>query len=79
MHEPPQVPNFFEEGQFPEYRLHLRPGHALAIEPMVNRGTYATALDPDGWTIRTADGEPSAHFEHTVIVSKDGPLIMTLP
>lgn len=79
MHEPPQVPNFFEEGQFPEYLLRLRPGHALAIEPMVNRGTYQTTLNRDGWTIRTADGEPSAHFEHTVIVSKDGPLIMTLP
>jgi len=79
MHEPPQVPNYYAEGQFPEYRLRLRPGHALAIEPMVNKGHWATSLDGDGWTMRTADGEPSAHFEHTVIVSKDGPLIMTLP
>lgn len=79
MHEPPQVPNFLEEGHFVEYDLTLRPGHALAIEPMVNAGGAAVVQDADGWTIRTADGLPSAHFEHTIAVHKDGPIILTLP
>jgi len=78
MHEPPQVPNFVQEGQFAEYDLVLRPGHALAIEPMVNMGTWAVAQDADRWTIRTADGLPSAHFEHTVVVTKGEPLVLTL-
>jgi methionyl aminopeptidase len=79
MHEPPQVPNFVEEGQFVEYDLTLRTGHALAIEPMVNLGDWRIRQEPDGWTMRTADGLPSAHFEHTVIVTKDAPIILTLP
>jgi methionyl aminopeptidase len=79
MHEAPQVPNFVDEGHFPEYELLLRPGHALAIEPMVNMGRWQVTQDADGWTVRTADGLPSAHFEHTVIVQKGEPIIMTLP
>ncbi len=79
MHEPPQIPNFVEDGQFAEYDLTLRPGHALAIEPMVNAGDWRVVQDPDAWTIRTADGRPSAHFEHTIVVSRGGPTILTLP
>lgn len=79
MHEPPQVPNFVDEGHFAEYDLLLRPGYALAIEPMVNMGGWQVTQDDDGWTVRTADGLPSAHFEHTVIVQKGEPIILTLP
>jgi methionyl aminopeptidase len=78
MHEPPQVPNFVAEGQFAEYDLVLRPGMTLAIEPMVNAGSPAVRVDRDGWTVRTLDGQPSAHFEHTVAVGRDGPEILTL-
>jgi len=77
MHEPPQVPNFVQEGHFAEYNLTLRPGHTLAIEPMVNAGTYAVVQDANRWTIRTADGQPSVHFENTIAVSKNGPVILT--
>jgi methionyl aminopeptidase len=79
MHEPPQVPNFVAEGQFVEYDLMLRPGMTLAIEPMINAGGPAVRVDADGWTVRTADGRPSAHFEHTVAVGRKGPQILTLP
>ncbi len=77
MHEPPQVPNFVQEGQFAEYDLVLRPGMTIAIEPMVNMGTAAVKQDRDGWTVRTADGKPSAHFEHTVAITKGKPEILT--
>jgi methionyl aminopeptidase len=77
IHEPPQVPNFVAEGQFAEYDLILRPGMTLAIEPMINAGTPAVRLGADGWTVRTADGRPSAHFEHTVAVTREGPEILT--
>ena len=79
MHEAPQVPNFVDEGHFAEYDLRLRPGYALAIEPMVNMGGWQVKQDADGWTVRTADGLPSAHFEHTVVVQKGAPIILTLP
>ena len=79
MHEPPQVPNFVAEGQFVEYDLLLRPGMTLAIEPMINMGGSAVRVDQDGWTVRTVDGKPSAHFEHTVAVGREGPQILTLP
>ena len=52
---------------------------ALAIEPMFNLGTPDTALLEDGWTVVTADGRVSAHFEHTVAITKDGPKVLTLP
>lgn len=77
VHEPPQVPNFVEEGQFAEYDLILRPGMTLAIEPMVNAGKAEVWVDNDGWTVRTADGRPSAHFEHTVAIQRGGPEILT--
>ena len=77
MHEPPQVPNFYEPRQFADYDLRLRPGMVLAIEPMVNAGTYELRCDQDRWTMRTADGHLSAHFEHTVAITKEQPLILT--
>lgn len=77
MHEPPQVPNFYEPRQFADYDLRLRPGMVLAIEPMVNAGGWELQLEGDGWTMRTADGRLSAHVEHTVAVTKDEPLILT--
>jgi len=73
MHEPPQMPNF---GQ-PNTGFRLRPGLVLAIEPMVNVGTYKTRTLDDEWTVVTADGKLSAHFEHTVAVTEDGPLVLT--
>lgn len=77
MHEAPQVPNFYNPQQFADYDLKLRPGMVLAIEPMVNAGGPELTLDRDGWTMRTADGLLSAHFEHTVAVTKDKPLVLT--
>ena len=73
MHEDPQVPNFGQPGTPPR----LKPGMTLAIEPMVNAGTYEVYMKPDGWTICTADGSLSAYFEHTVAVTEAGPLILT--
>lgn len=75
LHEDPQVPNFGRKGTGPS----LQEGWTLAIEPMVNLGTHATRTLKDGWTVVTADGRHSAHFEHTVAVTKDGPVILTLP
>lgn len=77
LHEPPQIPNFYNPGEFADYELTLRPGMALAIEPMVAAGDGAVRVDEDGWTTRTADGLPSAHFEHTVLVTEDGAEILT--
>ena len=73
MHEDPQVPNFGVPGTGPE----LRPGMTLAIEPMVNAGSEDVYIKPDGWTVCTVDGSLSAYFEHTVAVTKNGPLILT--
>ena len=73
MHEDPQVPNFGVAGTGPE----LKPGMTLAIEPMVNAGSYEVFMKPDGWTICTVDGSLSAYFEHTVAVTPDGPRILT--
>ena len=64
LHEDPQVPNFGEPGQG---RL-LKPGLSICIEPMINRGTAEVTTDADGWTVRAADGLPSAHYEHMVVV-----------
>jgi methionyl aminopeptidase len=74
MHEEPQVPNFGSEDEGPV----LETGMVLAIEPMINMGTYDVKTLPDGWTVVTADGQPSAHFEHTVAITDDGPDILTL-
>jgi len=73
LHEEPQVPNFGEPGT----GLPLREGMTLAIEPMVNLGTYEVVMAEDGWTVRTKDGKPSAHFEHTVAVTAAGPVVLT--
>jgi len=75
LHEDPQVPNFGKAGRGVE----LKPGLVLAIEPMVNAGAYEVKILADGWTAVTADGKLSAHFEHTVAVTEDGPRILSLP
>ncbi len=75
MHEDPQIPNYGPPGRGPL----LREGMTFALEPMVNEGTYEVEVDDDGWTVRTADGRLSAHYEHSVAVAADGPLILTLP
>jgi len=72
-HEEPQVPNYGK----PKRREKLVPGLTLAIEPMVNAGGPATKTMPDRWTIVTADGSRSAHFEHTVAITEDGPRVLT--
>ena len=74
LHEEPQVPNFGKRGSGPR----LRPGMTLAIEPMINMGTASVRLLDDGWTVCTSDGMPSAHFEHTVLITKEEPEILTL-
>lgn len=73
MHEEPQIPNYGKRGSGPK----LKAGMTLAIEPMVNVGTSEVRLLEDGWTVRTADGLPSAHFEHTVLITKEKPEILT--
>lgn len=75
LHEEPPVPNYGPAGHGPE----LVPGMVLAIEPMLNAGTWRTAPQPDGWTVKTADGKLSAHFEHSVAIGEDGVQILTLP
>jgi methionyl aminopeptidase len=72
LHEDPQVPNFGDPGRGPR----LRPGLVLAIEPMVNAGGPAVAVDADGWTARTKDGSLSAHFEVSVAVTQDGARVL---
>jgi methionyl aminopeptidase len=73
LHEDPEIPNFGQPNSGPE----LKPGMVLAIEPMVNMGTYESEILPDGWTAITKDRLPSAHFEHTVAVTENGPQILT--
>ena len=75
MHEEPQVPNYGPAGR----GLRLKEGHVLAIEPMVNAGGPETEVLADGWTVRTRDGRRSAHFEHTIAVTDNGPEVLTLP
>ena len=77
MHQAPEVPNFATK-RYPE--ITMEPGLVLAIEPMINAGRHRVIVDADNhWTVRTADGQPSAHFEHTVAVTPDGHEILTLP
>jgi methionyl aminopeptidase len=66
LHEEPQVPNYGQRGSGKK----LKPGMTLCIEPMINRGTERVTVDADGWTVRTADGQPSAHYEHMVVVGR---------
>jgi len=73
MHEDPQVPNFGPRGKGPR----LKAGMVLAIEPMINAGSAEVKVLPDGWTTVTLDGSLSAHFERTVAITKDGPLVLT--
>lgn len=74
IHEDPQVPNFGPPGQGPR----LRPGMTLAVEPMVNEGAPEVTIRGDRWTAVTRDGKRSAHFEHTVAVTEDGPAILSV-
>jgi methionyl aminopeptidase len=74
MHEEPQIPNFGEPGRGPQ----LATGMTLAIEPMINAGRPEVVMEGDGWSISTSDGSLSAHFEHTVAVTEEGPRILTL-
>lgn len=74
LHETPEVPNFGTPGR----GVRLIPGMTIAIEPMVNAGGAGVEVQPDGWTVLTKDGSLSAHFEHTVAITADGPKIMTL-
>lgn len=73
MHEDPQIPNF----GIPNTGPVLRPGMVFAIEPMVNTGRYQVKTLNDGWTVVTIDGKPSAHFEHTIVITKDKPEVLT--
>jgi len=73
LHEEPQVPNYGRPGTGPK----LKAGMTIAIEPMVNMGVAGVRILNDKWTVVTLDGKPSAHFEHTVLVTKDGPEILT--
>jgi len=75
MHEEPQVPNYWPGTGGPM----LKAGMVFAVEPMVNMGSPATELLDDGWSVVTADGSLSAHFEHTIAVTEDGPEVLTLP
>ena len=73
MHEDPSVPNFGTPGR----GVRLLPGMTIAIEPMINMGGAGIRQLPDGWTIKTKDGSLSAHFEHTIAITADGPVILT--
>ncbi len=73
LHEGPEIPNF-DQG---EHTPRLLPGMVLAIEPMVNMGTHRVKVLRDGWTVVTADGKPSAHFEHSVAVTENGPIVLS--
>jgi methionyl aminopeptidase len=75
VHEDPQVPNYVDGKVSPK----LRPGMTLAIEPMVNAGASAVEILSDGWTVVTKDGKPSAHFEHTVLITESEAEILTCP
>lgn len=78
LHEEPQVPNFVRPASGPDSPA-LPEGATIAVEPMFNAGTHKTKVLADGWTVVTADGELSAHFEHTVAVGKNGAKVLTLP
>ena len=74
MHEGPQVPNYGEPGT----GMLLRKGMTIALEPMVLVGTHVTNVQPDGWTVKSRDGSLTAHFEHSVAITENGPMILTL-
>ena len=73
MHEDPQIPNYGKPGQGPK----IKAGYVFAVEPMINLGTHYTKVLADGWTVVTLDGKPSAHAEHTIAITEDGPQVLT--
>ena len=73
MHEDPQIPNYGNPGKGPK----IRNGYVFAVEPMVNLGTYETKVLADGWTVVTLDGRQSAHTEHTIAITENGPEVLT--
>ena len=73
LHEDPPVLNYVQSGKGPK----IKPGLVIAIEPMINLGTEKVKVLEDGWTVVTLDGRPSAHFEHTIAITPDGPEILT--
>ena len=73
MHEDPGVPNYGKSGRGPR----LEAGMVLAVEPMINEGTYDIITEPDGWTVLTRDGKLSSHYENTIVITKNGPEILT--
>jgi len=77
LHEEPQVPNYVDKGLLKQDPI-LRPGMVLAIEPMVNVGTEEVETLDDGWTVVTANRDLSVHFEHTVAVTEEGPVVLTV-
>ena len=74
MHEDPQIPNYGRPGLGPK----IKSGYCFAIEPMVNLGSHYTKVLADGWTVVTVDGQPSAHAEHTIAITDDGPEVLTM-
>ena len=75
LHEEPQIPNYGRKGSGPK----LKAGMTLAIEPMINLGGEGVRILEDGWTVVTSDGKPSAHFEHTILVTENEPEVLTWP
>ena len=73
MHEDPQIPNYGKPGLGPK----IKAGYVFAIEPMVNIGSHHTKVLSDGWTVVTLDGQPSAHVEHTIAITEEGPEVLT--
>lgn len=74
MHEDPQIPNYGKPGKGPK----IKRGYVFAVEPMINTGTHHTKTLKDGWTVVTVDGRPSAHVEHTIAITEEGPEVLTL-
>jgi methionyl aminopeptidase len=77
LHEEPQAPNYVSKSFLRDGDFDLRPGLVIAVEPMVNLGCKDVKVRRDHWTQVTADGRPSAHFEHTIAITKEGPLRLT--
>jgi methionyl aminopeptidase len=73
MHEDPQIPNYGKPGQGPK----IKSGYVFAVEPMINLGSHYTKVLSDGWTVVTLDGQPSAHAEHTIAITEEGPDVLT--
>lgn len=73
MHEDPQIPNYGKPGHGPK----IKAGYVFAVEPMINLGTHFTKVLADGWTVITMDGKPSAHAEHTIAITEEGPEVLT--